>query len=187
MSDLPTLYVPDEEIYQLEPGQARPWAYVTRDEAERADAGKVHEYVPASRLAAAEAERDAAVQRAVKAEARVDAAEKQVDRKKWIIGRIEEELVRMGTPLNWADGGGSAAPHGWHRNPYLNWGHIPTIVKERDALRADLARVAAERDEARAQVEAMKPRVIAAPPMQFDDDSEPVAAAAPTPSTKETT
>jgi hypothetical protein len=58
--------------------------------------------------------------------ARADAAEAT---KAWVISRITEELSREGIELRWADGGGSACPGGWHRNPFLNLGRFSALVR----------------------------------------------------------
>jgi uncharacterized protein YecT (DUF1311 family) len=88
-------------------------------------------------VCAARAERDEA--RAALVKAQKDAALTEA----WLVERIDEELRREGLPaLSWTDGGGSACPTGWHRNPYLNSGRVAV-------LEAALAKAEQERDSAR--------------------------------------
>jgi hypothetical protein len=73
----------------------------------------------------------------------------------WLISRIDEELKREGLPsLSWTDGGGSACPTGWHRNPYLNSGKVEALTlalnellgfAERNLQRARVATVEARK------------------------------------------
>ena len=51
---------------------------------------------------------------------RAEKAESLVKDQQWVISRITKELKDIGIELQWSDGGGSAAPSGWHRNPYIN-------------------------------------------------------------------
>lgn len=94
------------------------------------------------------AQRDEA--RAALAKAQKDAALTEA----WLVERIDEELKREGLPaLSWTDGGGSACPTGWHRNPYLNSGRVAALEaalakaeQERDFIKATMAGQPDERD-----------------------------------------
>lgn len=51
---------------------------------------------------------------------RAEKAEALLRDKEWCIERITKDLKKIGIEVSWTDGGGAAAPSGWHRNPYIN-------------------------------------------------------------------
>jgi hypothetical protein len=99
-----------EKSHALELEHAKAETKAARDRAE----------LDAHYAAKVTAERDEAVER----------AKSEVARKAWVTDRIEAELRRAGLELQWTDGGGSACPGGWHRNPYLNVGNIGDLSRD---------------------------------------------------------
>jgi len=67
---------------------------------------------------------------------RADAAEAA---SAWVVGRITDELRQEGIELQWTDGGGSACPGGWHRNPFLNLGRLSALRARGEALAAEVS------------------------------------------------
>jgi hypothetical protein len=104
-------------------------------------------------------ERIVAEHRAMVAERERDELKAEIERERrsgadleWQISRIEEEIKRTGMTLQWTDGGGSKAPSGWARNPYLNYGDVAKerdlALQERDELKARLAHAEADAEQA---------------------------------------
>jgi hypothetical protein len=98
-----------------------------------------HEYCYLCREERREYERQEMAALKIKLEEARTRADTRLVEKEWVIKRIDEELMREGISLQWTDGGGSACPSGWHRNPYLNWGRLERVTRERDEA---LSRVA---------------------------------------------
>lgn len=104
-------------------------------------------------------QRIAAEHRAMVAERERDELKAEIERERrsgadleWQISRIEEEIKRTGMTLQWTDGGGSKAPSGWARNPYLNYGDVAKerdlALRELDELKARLAHAEADAEQA---------------------------------------
>jgi hypothetical protein len=91
-------------------------------------------------------EREQLLARAEQAKRERDEARAQVADLRWQIECIEREVAAIGLTVQWTDGGGSEAPSGWARRPFINAEPIAehdARVREKitDAWRAKLAEV----------------------------------------------
>jgi hypothetical protein len=88
-------------------------------------------------LASLKAQLEQAQRERDEARAKFDNSEKA---RHWLIDRLNEEGARVGMQLHWTDGGGSACPGGFHRNPFFMMGDLRARLAKSEAGAAALLR-----------------------------------------------
>jgi hypothetical protein len=99
---------------------------------------------------------------------RADKAEMRLKDLEWCLKRITEDLKKIGIEVSWTDGGGAAAPSGWHRNPYIqsmSWAQMKeamenALVEAQRSASETYKVVVGERDIAENKVVALERELI---------------------------